>query len=474
MSLRRAAACAVAVAAVAGSAVASGGPPPAASQRAATTIDWTAELLTRADQVAQEVARVRGLPLLRPIQRDVVEVDELRRRLLARARRERTANELAAEEIAAKRWGLVPPGVRYADLLVDVLTEQIAGYYDPEDARLYIARRDGAGDAFADMLLAHEIDHALQDQHFDLERWMDLPVAEGDALLARQALVEGDGVVLMVELMLARQKLPAPWGSPAVAQTMERAMASSAGNDQLARAPLAVRESLMFPYRAGLAFVAELRRRHSWRRVDAAFQAPPRSTEQILHPELYLAGEEPVAVTAAALPALSGYRTAHETVWGEHGVGVLLREHGVSVGDATAAAAGWGGDRVVVLVPPPGRGRASAPDWRRAVGLALTVWDSEIDALEAAAALTAAVDDLIVGAAVERGAGITRWVGVDGREARVERRGDTVLVAIGVPLGAGAAVATQVFTGWTVVAPAGPPAPPAPVTPATPAGPRRT
>jgi hypothetical protein len=456
MSLRRAAACAV-VASFASSLSSPGAPSaapgPAASKQAAKAVDWTAELLTRADQVAQEVARLRGLPLLQPIQRDVVEVDELRRRLLARARREKTANELAAEELAAKRWGLVPPDVRYADLLVDVLTEQIAGYYDPEDARLYIARRAGTGDAFADMLLAHEIDHALQDQHFDLERWMDLPVAEGDALLARQALVEGDGVVLMVELMLARQKMPAPWGSPAVAATMERAMASSAGSDQLARAPLAVRESLMFPYRAGLAFVAELRRRHSWRQIDAAFQRPPRSTEQILHPERYLAGEEPVTVAAAALPALSGYRTAHETVWGEHGLAVFLRHHGVSDGDAAGAAAGWGGDRVVVLAPPPGRAGSTAPAWRRSVGLALTVWDTEIDALEAAAALTAAVDGLVVGAVVERGAGLTRWLAADGREARVERRGDAVLVAIGVPLGAGTAVATQVFAGWTVTAP---------------------
>src|SRR5688572_13314818 len=90
--------------------------------RGVKAVDWTAELLTRADQVAVEVARVRGLPLKQPIQRDVVDVAELRRRLAARAARERTAAELVAEEIGAKRWGLVPPNIRYADLLVDVLT----------------------------------------------------------------------------------------------------------------------------------------------------------------------------------------------------------------------------------------------------------------------------------------------------------------------------------------------------------------
>src|SRR5215207_4472745 len=106
-------------------------PKRAGATRGVKAVDWTAELLTRADQVAVEVARVRGLPLKQPIQRDVVDVAELRRRLAARAARDKTAAELAAEETSAKRWGLVPPDTRYAELLVDVLTEQIAGYYDP-------------------------------------------------------------------------------------------------------------------------------------------------------------------------------------------------------------------------------------------------------------------------------------------------------------------------------------------------------
>jgi hypothetical protein len=463
MSLRLAVALATAVVLAPAPAAAQPAPRPAAppaATRGVKAVDWTAELLTRADQVAQEVARVRGLRPKKPIQRDVVDVAELRRRLLARAARERTAAELVAEELAAKRWGLVPPDVRYADLLVDVLTEQIAGYYDPEDERLYIARREGTGDAWADMLLGHEIDHALQDQHFDLEAWMDLPTAEGDALLARQAVVEGDGVVLMVELMLARQHRPAPWGDPGTSATMAKAMESSAGTDLLARAPLAVRESLMFPYRAGLAFVAELRRRHPWSRVDQVYTQPPASTEQILHPEAYLAGEAPIPVKAAALPLLSGYRTVHETVWGEQGVSILLRQHGMSARDAEAAATGWGGDRAVVLAPPGAPPGAAA--WRRTAAISLSVWDTEIDALEAAAALTSAVDQLVVGSRIERGATAARWISIAGREAMVERRGDAVLVAIGLPAGASRALADQIFTAWTIVEPA---APTAPVTP---------
>jgi len=441
-------------------------PGPAATQPAAP--DWTAQLLLRADRIAQEVAKLRGLAPKQPIQRDVVDIEELRRRLVAKARSEKTAAELAAEEIAAKRWGLVPPDADYAGLLVDVLTEQIAGYYDPEDRRLYIAKRNELGGDWADMLLAHEIDHALQDQHYDLQKWMDLPPAEGDALLARQALVEGDGVVLMIELVMARQGLSPPWATPEVTTTMARAMEVGTGKDQLSQAPLAVRESLMFPYRAGMGFVAELRRRHPWSRVDDVFKNPPRSTEQILHPEAYLAGEAPMPVAARLPRTLSGFRTAHETVWGEQGVAVFLRQHGVAASDAAAAAAGWGGDRAVVWAPPRGGG------WSRSIGAVYTVWDSEIDAMEAAEALTAAVDQLVLAGRVERAGPATRWYGLDASVAFVERRGDAVVLAVGVPLGAARALPDQIFTTWSVTRPPPPPASPEPVpAPLPPAPPPR-
>src|SRR5258707_5990543 len=106
-----------------------------------------------------------------------------------------------------------------------------------------------------------------------------------------------------------------------------------------------------FPYRDGFAFVAALRRGNSWSRIDAAFKRPPRSTEQILHVDKYLADEKPIDVAAPTLAALPGYAIAHETVWGELGFRTFLRAHGVAERVAVEAATGWGGDRVVVLAP---------------------------------------------------------------------------------------------------------------------------
>jgi hypothetical protein len=384
--------------------------------------DWTAALLARADEVTAEVAKLRGLKPKRKIKRDVVDEATLRKRLVERASREHNASELAAEERAFKRWGLLPPDADYAALVVDVLTEQIAGFYDPEDATLYIAQRPAGDDQWAELLLAHEIDHALQDQHFDLEKLTDVPVTEGDASLARRALVEGDGVVLMVELMLARNGTPAPWGDPMVAATLERTLEAATGESRLAQAPLVLREQLLFPYHAGLGFVAELRRRQPWAKVDAAFRRPPRSTEQVLHPEAYLADDKPVKVGVGLPRALAGWTVGHHTVWGEAGITVFLAEHGVAASTAATAAAGWGGDRAVLYLPASGT--------RAGIAVLRSVWDSEADAIEAEESLVRAVDQLVVGTALAGQA----WFGLDGRLSWVERTGAAVTVVVAAPV----------------------------------------
>jgi hypothetical protein len=164
--------------------------------------DALTALLARTDAVAREVAKVRGLPLKRRIPNEVVDRAELRARLLKMAAEDKTAAEAAAEGFALERWGLIPPGMDYKAMLVDVLTEQIAGYYDAETKKLTISRSAGADPAWAEMVLAHELDHGLQDQSFDLHHFEDLPSTEGDAAAARRALVEGDGIALMIEVRI--------------------------------------------------------------------------------------------------------------------------------------------------------------------------------------------------------------------------------------------------------------------------------
>jgi hypothetical protein len=407
--------------------------------RAAAERDPLAELLARTDAVIKEVTQLRGLRVKKQLPREIVDRVELRRRLLAHADDPKTRSELAAEGLALARWGLIPRGTRYDQLMVELLADQVAGYYDHEKNTLVIAREASADLETAELVLAHEVVHALQDQAFDLEAFGDVPASEGDAALARRALVEGDGIAVMIELALARQGIPPPWANRAIvadiarslagADELERSGAAALDAGVLERAPLAVREAMLFPYRAGFAFVAALREHEPWTAVDAAFKRPPRSTEQVLHVGKYLADERPIAVTLAAPPELATYDVLHSTVWGELGFALFLRALGIPAATAAQAAAGWGGGRVLTLARSEGAHVTSAT-----VGLARFAWDSEADAIEAHEALVRALDRTLIATTVDHEETRTRWLGVDGTLTTVERRDDVIDVALGVPV----------------------------------------
>ena len=381
---------------------------------------------TDPNAIARQVAKQRRLPVKKKIDHEIVEPDVLRDRLAAIASRDQVQRERGAEGLALARWGMIPLDADYPRLMSDLVTDRIAAYYDVAAKKLTINKRATEDPAWGQMVIAHEVQHALQDQHFDLKKLEDVPGTERDMALARHALVEGDGVALMIEMMLARKQIDVDWSDRQIARELENAMGLPTG-DALDRAPLAVREAMLFPYRAGFAFVAELRRDETWKIVDAAFKRPPRSTEQILHVDKYRADEKPAAVTLDVPAALPAYTVAHSTVWGELGFALFLRSHGLTEAAAAQAAAGWGGDRVLTLAA------AGNEKPERAIGLARLEWDSEADAIEAHEAAVRALDIAIVGATAEHTETRTRWLALDGTTGFVERRGTTVTLAVGIP-----------------------------------------
>jgi hypothetical protein len=216
-------------------------------------------------------------------------------------------------------------------------------------------------------------------------------------------------------------------------------MAAPGNGDHLDRAPVAIREALIFPYRAGFTFVAALRRRQPWSAVDAAFRKPPTSTEQIIHPDRYLAGEQPIAIAIDPVFSLRGYTPAHRTVWGELGFHLFLRAHGVDAATATEAAAGWGGDRTIVLAKDTDK-RANA-----AVGISRSEWDSEADAIEAHEAAVKALDAGIAGSVIEHTRTRTRWMSIEGNVSWIERKGPSLVIVHGAPVWAAESLLTEVW-----------------------------
>jgi hypothetical protein len=398
------------------------------------------KLLARTDAVAKEVSKLRGLPVKRPIPNEVVDKDELRKRLLAMANEDKTKTETAAEGLALARWGMIPRAANYEQLLIDLLTEQIAGYYDPETKKLTISKSAGDDAQWAELVLAHEIQHGLQDQSFDLKKFEDVPQSESDSSAARRALVEGDGIALMIEVMLSRQGVAVPWSNPQIADSIEKAMAVP-GNDGIDKAPIAIREAMIFPYRAGFSFVAALRRRQPWSAVDAAFTTrPPKSTEQIIHPDRYFADDVPVPIEIDLPTTLRGYAIAHNTVWGELGFTLFVRSHGIDPAAAATAAEGWGGDRVVILAKPGDK----RPE--RAIAIARSEWDSEVDAIEAQETAVKALDGAVPGAVLDHAVTRTRWFAIDGTVSWVERKGTSLMIVHGAPIWAADKLAAELWT----------------------------
>jgi len=210
------------------------------------------------------VAGLRGLNLKAPLQRGVLTRDEIGAKLKDRIGKEYTPDEVRQEARVLKRLGLLPADVDYEKLLLDLLMEQVAGFYDPFAAKLYIA--DWLPLEMQRPALAHEIEHALQDQHFDLRAFQGYVRGQTDTMVAHSCLAEGD----------------------ATEATGERP--SESASDYISR-------ELVAPYAFGSAFVHALRAKGGWAEVDRAWKTPL-TTEHVLHPEKWIAGERAESVPA--------------------------------------------------------------------------------------------------------------------------------------------------------------------------------
>jgi len=407
-------------------------------------------LLAAADEIARQVAGLRGLNLKAPLQRGVLTRDEIGAKLKDRIGKEYTPDEVRQEARVLKRLGLLPADVDYEKLLLDLLMEQVAGFYDPFAAKLYIA--DWLPLEMQRPALAHEIEHALQDQHFDLKKFATPIKDDGDRQLAHSALVEGDATAVMLEFQAQAMGMPADQLPELIAQMSKTLLQSSVGQGQTPqfdKAPAFVRETLMFPYLTGLIFVESVRRTAPWSKVDDIFKSPPESSEQVLHPEKYAAKERPAKITPAPIAALGARKELRRDVFGELVMKILfatappppataVSKKGGSGATLDAdvqalaekAAAGWGGDREVAYADPAdANGPVTVVD--------LSTWDTEGDAKEAELVAQRLLQKL-----ADADPAHDDWL--------VSRDADKLLLIFGAPKGTGPQVIADVMKNWKI------------------------
>jgi hypothetical protein len=261
------------------------------------------ELFHDVDQIVEFASKDSGLPIKHQVKRHLASRDEVVSYLEKNMAEDKDAQRLRRSELVLKKFGLLPRDFDLQGFLVTLLREQVAGYYDPKTKVVNLL--DWLDAEQQRPVLAHELTHALQDQCFDLEKWLKAgtdindrneptaaDIEEDEISEARQAVVEGQAMVTLVDYMLqpTGQSL---LGSPQIAEALKEGMlVGTADSVQFKNAPLFLKESLTFPYRYGLDFEAELLRSGGKQKAFAeAFTNPPRTTRQIMEPKTYLTGE---------------------------------------------------------------------------------------------------------------------------------------------------------------------------------------
>jgi len=292
---------------------------------------------TQRKAVEEAVTAIRGLPFKTPVDYQLLDRKQLKETIAGKISEVFTDEEFQNMSAALARLGLIEAGYPLRQKYVDLLGEQVAAFYDQHQHKLVMFEDASLDNAQNRIVLAHELTHALQDQHFGLKR---LPLeikTNDDRAAAAAALVEGEATLVMSEYMLKNLSL---------STLKDNLTATFAQNmEELAKAPRFLRETLVFPYLRGQEFCGALFARGQYGAVSAAYTRLPSSTAQILHPEKYLADppEEPIEITWADTTA-NGEKPIADNVLGELGIRLLLSEW---VDDimGQSASTGWRGDR---------------------------------------------------------------------------------------------------------------------------------
>ncbi len=332
-------------------------------------------LLKTADELVQTAAKLRGLEPKVPILKGIKNREEISRYLAEKVQEEYQGGELQEEGKMLKRLGLIPPSMDYKDFILKLLTEQVGGFYNPDNKTLYIASWLPVEEQKPVMI--HEITHALQDQYFNIKGIFeqDRKLNNDDVTLAHQALMEGDALLVMLQSII--EPLKRHFSElPDLGFTMRTMMSTMQSQfDVYGSSPVYIQESLLFPYAYGASFLQQgWKHSPSWESINKIYSDLPASTEQIMHPGKYFdVRDNPKSVDAQSYVAKldKSWKPAYKTVFGEFSLGLLLHVH-LTEGRAKSAVSGWGGDQVLLL----------ENNEKKDAVLVSTVWDTEDDAVK--------------------------------------------------------------------------------------------
>jgi hypothetical protein len=344
---------------------------PVATQDQKISPQEAEELFRSVDQILRFASKDTAFPIKHEVKRRLIDRNEVASYVEKHTTEDEDAKRLRRSEQVLKKFGLLPRDFDLGTFLVALLREQVAGYYDPKTKTVNLL--DWVDAEQQKPVLAHELTHALQDQSFNLQKYMK----PGDADLekkkevtsadmendeigtARQAVVEGQAMAVLIDYMLAPMGQSLKDSRQVVDALKEGMMAGTADSPQFRKAPIYMKEALTFPYRYGIDFVADLLTKGGKEKAYAGlFLDPPRTTRQIMEPQTYLSGEH---LESMRLPdfkqAFKNYERFDVGAVGEFDVAVLIDQY-AGVEASRALYPHWRGGYYYAARP---KGDPSAP-----------------------------------------------------------------------------------------------------------------
>jgi hypothetical protein len=304
------------------------------------------DLLSQADAVFRQMSELTGLPIKAPLKKEIINKAEISKYMSATLHTDVTRQEMHIQEATLEAFGLVPPGFNLEKFLTGFYTEQAAGFYDPRRKTMFIA--DWVEPDMQRLVLAHELTHALQDQNFDLERFLKAVRSDDDASGARQAVVEGHATAAMIQETIAPMKLEdMPSLEPLMAPVIQHQFAEYPA---FTHAPFFFRFQALFPYIEGMGFMQHGLQAGGWKRLNSLFDDPPKTTKEIFDPEVYFEKQSLPKLSLAHPAALAGMRGVNflaENSMGELGYYALLGQL-ISEDEAKSVASRWLADRYLL------------------------------------------------------------------------------------------------------------------------------
>jgi hypothetical protein len=309
------------------------------------------ELFRSIDDILQFASEHTGLPILHSVKKKMASREEVAKYIEARMKEQGNGERFDRSALSLKKLGLLPRDFNLREYMLGLYKEQVEGWYDAHSKTVYLL--DWVAPDVQKPVMAHELVHALQDQSFGLEKWLNVAKDSKDdtaqMLLdeqrtARQSVVEGQAMIVLFDYQLtpAGQSVES---APDLVDSMKSSMLDEGSTPLYAKAPIYLREAMIFPYTYGMEFArAVLVKRGKQAAFAGVFERPPFDTREIMEPATYLAAEPQPQLKVVPLEKVLGHDWHRDDFsgLGEIDLRVILRQ--------------WGGNEIAAKLAPAWRG----------------------------------------------------------------------------------------------------------------------